>query len=136
MTSNPRITLITPCLNAGKTIERTLLSIEQQHYPNLQMICVDGGSSDATPEIIARYGHLVSEFIREKDKNVADALNKGFKIADGDIHCYLNSDDALAPGALKRIAALFMDEPDVDVITGGVPASVCGRFEDCHSSSS
>lgn len=117
--SLPRITLVTPSLNAEKTIERTLRSIEEQAYPNLQMICVDGNSSDSTPAIIERYRHIVSHVIREKDNNVAEAVNKGFKLADGEIFCYLNADDALTPGALACVARNFMDNPDIDVVTGG-----------------
>ncbi len=117
--SQPRITLVTPSLNAKKTIGRTLCSIEEQRYPNLQMICVDGNSSDSTPEIIERYRHIVSHVIREKDKNVADAVNKGFRLADGEIFCYLNADDALVPGALECVARTFMENPDIDVVTGG-----------------
>ena len=83
------------------------------------MICVDGNSSDGTPEIIGRYRHIVSRVIQEKDKNVADAINKGFKLADGEIFYYLNADDALAPGALECVARIFMDNPDIDVVTGG-----------------
>lgn len=117
--SLPRITLVTPSLNAAKTIERTLRSIEDQAYPNVQMICVDGKSSDSTPEIIERYRHIVNHVIREKDKNVAEAINKGFRLADGEIFCYLNADDALAPQALERVAHFFMEHPDIDVVTGG-----------------
>jgi len=116
--SLPRITLVTPSFNAEKTIERTLRSIEEQAYPNLQMICVDGNSTDSTPAIIERYQHIVSHVIREKDKNVADAINKGFKLADGEIFCYLNADDALVPGALECVARIFMNNPDIDVVTG------------------
>lgn len=115
----PRITLVTPSLNAEKTIERTLRSIEEQAYLNLQMICVDGNSSDSTPALIERYRHIVSHVIREKDKNVADAVNKGFKLADGEIFCYLNADDALVSGALEYVARIFMSNPDIDVVTGG-----------------
>lgn len=115
----PRITLVTASLNAEKTIERTLQAIEAQAYSNLQMICVDGNSSDNTPAIIERYRHVVSHVIREKDRNVAEAINKGFKLADGEIFCYLNADDALTPDALKRVAQTFMENPDIDVITGG-----------------
>lgn len=121
--SLPRITLITPSLNAGKTIERTLRSIEEQAYPNLQMISVDGNSSDSTPAIIERYRHIINQVISEKDKNVANAVNKGFKLADGEIFCYLNADDALAPQALERVGRFFMENPDIDVVTGG-----CHRF--------
>lgn len=115
----PRISLVTPSLNAEKTIERTLRSVEGQNYPNLQMICVDGKSSDGTPTIIERYRHIVSVVISERDRNVAEALNKGFNLADGDIFCYLNADDALTPGALLFVAQVFMDSPNIEVITGG-----------------
>ncbi|WP_051961950.1 glycosyltransferase family 2 protein [Methylobacter sp. BBA5.1] len=117
--SFPRITLVTPSLNAEKTIERTLKSIEEQHYPNLQVICVDGLSTDSTVEIIERYRHVVNHLICEKDKNVADALNKAFKLAEGNIYCYLNADDALTSGALACIAQVFLDNPGIDVLTGG-----------------
>ncbi|MGY6275602.1 glycosyltransferase family 2 protein [Methylomonas sp. MgM2] len=116
--SFPRITLVTPSLNAEKTIDRTLKSIEQQQYPNLQLICVDGLSADGTISIIRSYSHIVSHLIIEKDKNVADALNKGFTLADGEIFGYLNADDALTSGALARIAQIFIDHPSVDVVTG------------------
>jgi glycosyltransferase involved in cell wall biosynthesis len=114
----PRISLITASLNAEKTIERTLRSIEMQGYPNLQMISVDGKSSDATADIIARYRHIVSVVVSEKDKNVAEAINKGFKLADGDIFFYLNADDALTPGTLHTIAKTFLENADIDVVTG------------------
>lgn len=115
----PRITIVTPSLNAEKTIERTLRSVEDQVYPNLQLICVDGNSSDGTQAIIGRYRHIVSHVILEEDKNAADAVNKGFKFADGDIFCYLNADDALAAGALACVAQNFLNNPDIDVLTGG-----------------
>jgi glycosyltransferase involved in cell wall biosynthesis len=83
------------------------------------MICVDGNSSDRTSAIIERYRHIVSHFIKEKDKNVAEAINKGFKLADGEIFCYLNADDALTSGALDCVARTFMDNLDIDVVTGG-----------------
>lgn len=126
MMSLPRITLVTPSFNAEKTIERTLRSIEEQAYPNLQMICVDSNSTDSTSTIIERYRNIVSHVIYEKDKNVADAINKGFKLADGEIFCYLNADDALVSGALVCVARTFMSNPDIDVVTGA-----CRRvFED------
>lgn len=83
------------------------------------MVCVDGDSTDSTLAIIERYRHIVSHVIQEKDKNTADALNKGFRLADGQIFCYLNADDALASGALMCVARSFMNNPDIDVLTGG-----------------
>ena len=114
-----RISLVTPCLNASKTIERTLQSIEAQHYPDLEYIIVDGGSTDSTLAIIERYNHIVTTVVSEKDKNVANALNKGFSWAKGEIFCYLNADDCFEPGALKKVAHTFSENPSIDVLTGG-----------------
>lgn len=115
----PRITLVTPSRNAIHTIERTLRSVEEQGYPDLEYICVDGESSDGTAGIIERYPRIVSRLIQGKDKNVANALNKGFSNASGDIFCYLNADDAYTPGCLRRVAEIFACEADVGVISGG-----------------
>lgn len=114
-----KISLITACLNAGKTIERTLRSIEAQQYPALEYIIFDGGSNDDTLSIIERYGHIVTKVFSEKDKNVADAYNKGFRHATGEIFCYLNADDCFEPEALASIARVFTENPFVDVVTGG-----------------
>lgn len=117
--SLPKISIVTACLNAEKTIERTLQSIEQQGYPNLELIVADGLSTDRTLEIVRRYGHIVTVVISEKDRGVAEAINKGFRLASGEIHCYLNADDSFYPGALHRIAEEFIARPEIDVITGG-----------------
>lgn len=112
------ITLVTPCLNAAPTIARTLESIAQQNYPNLQYIVCDGGSSDGTLDILKEYEHMIDVLIVGKDKNVADALNKGFAEATGEIRGYLNADDCLVPGALQKVASIFRHAPDIDVVTG------------------
>jgi len=114
-----KISLVTPCLNAGKTIERTLLSIEAQRFPDLEYIICDGGSTDGTLAIIDQYRHIVTKVVSEKDKNVSNAVNKGFRHATGEILCYLNADDCFEPGALDRVARIFAERPEVDVITGG-----------------
>ncbi len=114
-----RISLVMACLNAEKTIDRTLRSIKDQNFPNLELIVVDGLSSDSTIEIVRQYGHMISHVISEKDHCIAEAINKGFRLATGNVYCYLNADDSFAPGALHRIAAEFCESPTVDVITGG-----------------
>jgi glycosyltransferase involved in cell wall biosynthesis len=114
-----KISIVTACLNAEQTIERTLQSIEQQGCPNLELIVVDGLSTDRTMEIVRQYGHVVSQTICEKDRGIAEAINKGFRLATGDIFCYLNADDCFAPGALHRIAEEFLAHPETDIITGG-----------------
>jgi glycosyltransferase involved in cell wall biosynthesis len=98
----PRISVITCSYNQGVFIERTIESVLAQNYPNLEHIVVDGMSRDETPQILAKYGHL--RVIREPDKGQADAINKGFRAATGDIFCFLNSDDTFMPGALERVA--------------------------------
>jgi glycosyltransferase involved in cell wall biosynthesis len=121
----PRVSIVTPSFNAAATIERTLRSIEAQAYPNLQLLCMDGGSTDGTQAIVERFPHLVTELVSEKDSGAADAINKGFRRADGEIFCWLNADDAFAPGALHAVAQAFRERPDADVVTGG-----CYRFYD------
>jgi glycosyltransferase involved in cell wall biosynthesis len=115
----PRFSIVIASRNAEATIERTLQSLAAQAYPNLQIVCIDGASTDGTLSIIKRFGGIVSVLVSEPDRNVADALNKGFQRADGELLGYVNADDALAPEALSRVALLFEQNPDVDVVTGG-----------------
>jgi glycosyltransferase involved in cell wall biosynthesis len=98
----PRITVVTPSYNQGRFIARTIDSVRDQGYPNLEHIVVDGMSRDETDTILARYTHL--RVIREPDRGQAEAINKGFQRATGDIFCFLNSDDTLLPGAFDRVA--------------------------------
>jgi glycosyltransferase involved in cell wall biosynthesis len=102
MDTLPRISVITSSYNQGAFIGRTIESVLAQDYPNLEHIVVDGMSTDETPQVLARYPHL--HVIREPDNGQADAINKGFRVATGDILCFLNSDDTLLPGALHRVA--------------------------------
>jgi len=87
----PRITIVTSSFNQAAFIGRTIDSVIAQNYPNLEHIVVDGMSSDDTPTVLARYPHLT--VIREPDRGQADAINKGFGAATGEIFGFLNSDD-------------------------------------------
>jgi glycosyltransferase involved in cell wall biosynthesis len=104
----PRITIVTPSYNQADFIEETIDSVLSQGYPNLQYIIIDGGSTDGSPEIISKYQPFLDYWTSEPDKGQADALNKGFAQADGDICAYLNSDDLLLPGCLMAVAALYL----------------------------
>lgn len=113
----PLISVITPSFNQGRFIERTITSVLNQGYPNLEYIIIDGGSTDNTAEIVKRFEkHLI--WISEKDKGQSEAINKGFGIATGDIICYLNTDDTFEAGALKQVADLFVGDPSVMWLSG------------------
>jgi glycosyltransferase involved in cell wall biosynthesis len=102
MSMSPRFSVVTPSFNQGRFIGQTIDSVLSQAYPNLEHIVVDAMSTDETLAVLGRYPHL--RVIREPDHGPADAINKGFRAARGDILCYLNSDDTLLPGALHRVA--------------------------------
>lgn len=113
----PRISVVTPSYNQGHFIEETILSILHQGYPNLQYIVVDGNSTDDTREVLERYRDRIDHLIIEPDDGQTEAINKGLRLADGEIVTWLNSDDMYAPGALHA-AALKWLETRADVIAG------------------
>jgi glycosyltransferase involved in cell wall biosynthesis len=112
----PRITIVTPSYNQGPFIAETIESIASQGYPDLEHIVMDGGSTDDTLEILKRYPHLV--VVSERDRGQADAINKGFARATGDIWGFVNSDDTLLPGALQRVAEEIDPDRGRDVVVG------------------
>lgn len=108
----PRISIITACYNMEKYIERTILSVISQNYPNLEYIIIDGKSTDSTINIIKRYEDKISLIISESDSGMYDAINKGFKYATGEIYAWLNADDIYFPWTLHTVAKLFGEHPD------------------------
>lgn len=114
----PKISIITPSYNQGNYIEETIKSVLEQKYPNLEYIIIDGGSTDNSKEIIERYSNRLFYWISEKDNGQSNAINKGLKIASGDILAYLNSDDIYLPGTLSKIANYYINNPNVYFTTG------------------
>jgi len=98
----PRVSIVTPSYNQGRYIGETIESVQAQEYPNLEHIVIDGGSTDETLDVLSKYTHL--RVVSERDHGQADAINKGFARATGDIWGFLNSDDTFLPGALQRVA--------------------------------
>lgn len=113
----PKISVITPSLNQAGYIKRTIRSVLDQNYPNLEYIVVDGGSTDSTIEILKTYGSRLT-WISEKDSGQSDGINKGMSMATGDILAFLNSDDMYEPGVLTAVAARFMADPSIMWLTG------------------
>ena len=113
-----KISVVTPSFNQGAYLEATLRSLLDQNYPGLEMIVIDGGSTDESVEIIRRYASSLSYWESEKDRGQSHALNKGFAHLQGDIWSWLNSDDLLEPGALRRVADEFANDPEAGVIYG------------------
>jgi glycosyltransferase involved in cell wall biosynthesis len=118
VTTNLKISVITVCRNAEQYIRACIESVVQQDYANVEYIIIDGASDDGTVGIIKEYESKIHFFVSEKDSGPAEALNKGFSKASGDILCWLNADDKFHPYALSTVAKIFSDLPKVDWITG------------------
>lgn len=114
----PKISIVTPSYNQAKFLERTILSVLNQSYPNLEYIIIDGGSTDGSVEIIKKYEKYLTYWVTEKDKGQSDAINKGFQKSTGKILAWLNSDDTYLPNALHSVAVFFEQHPNVDMLYG------------------
>lgn len=95
----PKISIVTPSYNQAQFLERTILSVLNQNYPNLEYIIIDGASTDGTVEIIKKYEKYLTYWVSEKDNGQAHALNKGFRLCNGAWLGWQNSDDVYMPGA-------------------------------------
>jgi glycosyltransferase involved in cell wall biosynthesis len=113
----PLVTIIVPAYNrAGGLLEQTLDSILEQDYPNLEVLAIDDGSSDHTPQVLEEYAQLWGERIRirvHENMGQARTLNVGFDMARGEIIGYLNSDDIFLPGAISKLAQALIDDPEL-----------------------
>lgn len=114
----PTISVVTPCLNSAGYVEAALRSVLLQHYPRLQYLVLDGGSTDGSIDILRRYQYFLEYFVSEPDAGQYDAIQKGFERSTGEIMLWLNSDDMLAPGCLWRLATVFGSFRQVEWVSG------------------
>lgn len=113
----PKISIVTPSYNQAQFIRATIDSVLSQDYPNLEYFVIDGGSTDGTIEILKSYGKGLN-WVSKQDRGQTDAINKGLKMATGEVLAYLNSDDILLPGSLHKVGEYFGKHPDCNWLTG------------------
>lgn len=116
----PRICVVTPSFNQAPYLEKTILSVLSQDYPNIEYIIIDGGSTDGSVDIIKRYEDKLAYWVSEPDNGQTHALNKGFARATGDFFCWINSDDYFLDGAFKAFAETALQYPDADWFIGRI----------------
>jgi len=117
----PKISLVTPSFQQGRFLEDCLRSVLDQAYPNLEYFVMDGGSTDESRKIIRRYAGRLTGWRSRADGGHMDAVQDGFRRSSGEIMGWLNSDDILTPWALKVIAVVFRQFPQVQWITSMYP---------------
>ncbi|HDM78303.1 MAG TPA: glycosyltransferase, partial [Deltaproteobacteria bacterium] len=116
----PLVSVVTPSYNQGHFIEENILSVKSQDYPNIEHIVIDGGSTDGTVKILKQYEETYNlRWISEPDEGHADAVNKGFAMAKGEIIGWLNSDDVYFDrGTISAVVEAFQKHPEADIIYG------------------
>lgn len=116
-----KISIITVCLNAKDTIEKTFLSVLNQTCKNWELIVIDGKSTDGTVDIIEKYNDNIAYFVSEKDSGVYNAMNKGIRAASGDFLLFLNANDTLhSTDVLEKVAEALTQNPEVKYLFGDV----------------
>lgn len=130
--STPLISIVMPTRNHAQFIRAAIDSVLKQDYPRVELIVVDGASSDNTMDILKSYGTRI-RWISEPDNGQTDAINKGMALASGEILAYLNSDDVLLDGALKKVVEFFTEYPECDLVYGNadyidVEGNVIGTY--------
>jgi len=128
--SLPRISIVTVTYNASRFFQSAIDSVKAQNYGNLEYIVIDGGSNDGTVDIIKQNLDVINQWKSERDQGIYDAMNKGIRLATGDIIGLLNADDYYADGTLNYLAAEFLKCRDnIDIYHGDVGVIWPGKIK-------
>jgi len=121
----PLVSIITPTLNSGKFLEKTIQSIASQDYNNIEHIIIDGFSTDNTVKLLKKYEKKYNlRWISEKDRSAAHAFSKGGKMVRGEIMGWCSADDYYTEGAIKKIVGIFVNNSEIDLVFGS-----CQEFD-------
>jgi glycosyltransferase involved in cell wall biosynthesis len=112
----PKLSVITIVYNNVRDIERTVLSVLNQSYPNIEYLVIDGASNDGTMDILRQYESRISKLVSERDKGIYDAMNKGLALATGDYVLFMNSGDEIYSS--KTVENIFASGDDADIYYG------------------
>ncbi len=113
-----KVSVITPSYNQAEFLEKTILSVLNQDYSNIEYIIIDGGSTDGSIDIIKKYENRLAYWVSEKDNGQSHAINKGLSMCTGDLVNWLNSDDLLMPSAIRILVDYYNKYPEIKLFYG------------------
>lgn len=115
---DPLVSIIMPSFNQGNFIERSILSVLNQSYKKIELIIIDAKSTDSTASVLKKYNNHIAYTVSEKDNGQSEALNKGFRVAKGEIYGWLNADDLLYPDTIQTVVNKLKENPQKEIVFG------------------